>query len=109
MNAMKTALLIASVLCTTAALGQTIGAVATSPSMANTYQMITHEQHASAQHLATERSLFEGTQPVLTAQGELPLWEVAPKDPPHVPLGDTARLLKKQHESAKKAQFVFEN
>jgi hypothetical protein len=106
---MKTTLLIASILCTTAALGQAIGAVATSPSMANTYQMITHEQHASPQQLATERSLFEGSQSIYIGHGELPLWEVAPKDPPYVPLGDTARLLKKQHESVKKAQFVFEN
>jgi len=105
---MKTTLLAITLLCATGALAQSIGTVANSPTMSSAYQTIMHEQHASPRQLTTERSLFEGTQPVTTAQGELPLWEVAPKTQ-YVPLGDTARELKKQHESAKKAQFVFEN
>lgn len=106
---MKTALLIPIVLLATAAMGQAINGSMATPTMANEYQMITHEQHASVQHLAQERSLLYGAESISIAQGELPLWEVAPPDPPYVPLGDTARLLKKEHESAKKAQFVFEN
>ncbi|HXZ31467.1 MAG TPA: hypothetical protein VEH30_04250 [Terriglobales bacterium] len=106
---MKTALLVASLLCTTAALGQAINGAVATPTMANEYQMITHEQHATAQHVAQEHSLLDGLNSVSVAEGELPLWEVAPKDPPYVPLGDTARMLRKEHESVKKAQFVFEN
>jgi hypothetical protein len=106
---MKPALLAAIVLCTTAALGQAIGGALPASSMANVYQMTTHAQHASPQQMAQEQSLFAGAGSITMAQGERPLWEVAPPDPPYVPLGDTARMLKKQHESTKKAQFVFEN
>jgi hypothetical protein len=59
--------------------------------------------------MAQEQSLLGGAGTVTIGHGELPLWEVAPKEPPAIPLGDTARLLRKQHETAKKAQFVFEN
>jgi hypothetical protein len=106
---MKTALLIASFLCTTTALAQSIGGFIGGPSMTDTVQMLSHEQHASAHPMAQEQSLLEGSGSVYIAHGELPLWEVAPPDPPYIPLGDTARLLKKQHESVKKAQFVYEN
>jgi hypothetical protein len=59
--------------------------------------------------MAREQSLLGGSDTVTIAQGERPLWEVAPPDPHTIPLGDTARLLKKEHETVKKAQFVFEN
>lgn len=91
-------------LCTTAALGQSLGA----PAMSSTYQMTGHQQQASAHPMAQEQNLLQGSGSVYIAQGERPLWEVAPPEPPAVPLGDIARMLKKEHETAKKAQFVYE-
>jgi len=42
------------------------------------------------------------------AHGVRPLWEVA--TPAYVvPLGDSARMLKKEHLSAKKAEIVWNN
>jgi hypothetical protein len=105
---MKTALLIFCFLCTAAALGQSVGGFLNGPTMNATVQMTGHSEHASVQPMAREQSLLEGSTGVYTAHGERPLWEVAPPDPPAVPLGDIARLLKKEHETAKKAQFVYE-
>jgi len=42
------------------------------------------------------------------AHGERPLWEVA-QTKKVVPLGDIARELRKEHESAPKAEIVWEN
>lgn len=106
---MKTTLFAITLLCATGALGQAIGGSLPSSSMASIYQMQTHPQHATSQELAQEQSLFTGAGSITMAQGERPLWEVAPPEPRYVPLGDTARMLKKQHDSTKKAQFVFEN
>ena len=41
----------------------------------------------------------------LYVQGERPLWEVQPLAP-QVPLGDIARAYRKEHEAAKKADFI---
>jgi hypothetical protein len=69
--------------------------------------MTNHQQQASAHPMAQEQSLLGGSGSIYTAQGELPLWEVAPPDPPAIPLGDVARAYRKDHETAKKAQFVY--
>jgi len=90
-------------LCATAALGQSIG----TPTMNSTYQITTHQQQASARPMAQEQSLLQGSGSVYIAQGEVPLWEVPLPEPPTVPLGDVARAYRKQHETAKKAQFVY--
>jgi hypothetical protein len=42
------------------------------------------------------------------ARGVRPLWEFAPASM-EVPLGDMARLLKKEHASAKKSETVWVN
>ena len=42
------------------------------------------------------------------AQGERPLWEVQPLSH-SVPLGDVARRMKKEHETAKKADIIWNN
>ena len=42
------------------------------------------------------------------AHGVRPLWEVAKPSEP-VPLGDAARLLRKEHAAAKKADIVWNN
>jgi len=70
-------------------------------------ELPSHPQHASQQPPPTEQSLFE--QSINTyARGERPLWEVTPPVKV-VPLGDIARMLKKEHAIAKKAEFVWEN
>jgi hypothetical protein len=108
MDAMKTALLFASILCATAAMGQAIGGSFGSPTMAQPYTMVTHDQHASFRSMAREQSLTDGGSSVTVAEGEIPLAEV-PLPPRHeMPLGDVARLYRKQHETARKAGFVFE-
>ncbi len=105
---MKTATMVAIMFCTTVALGQTIGGTVGGPTMSRPYEMITHEQHASFSSMGREQSLFDRGSSVDVAQGEIPLAEV-PLAPHHeIPLGDVARALRKQHETAKKASFVFE-
>ena len=100
---MKATLFAFCFLCTTAALGQSVG----TPTMNSTYQTTTHQQQASGHAMAQEQSLLGGTGAVYIEHGERPLWEVAPPDPPVIPLGDVARAYRKQHETAKKAQFVY--
>ena len=43
----------------------------------------------------------------LYAQGERPLWEVHVPVPVEMPLGDVARMLKKEHAAAKKSDKVW--
>lgn len=87
--------------------GQSIG-----PSVVNgqpqPLQIISNPQHASAVSMGTQQNLL-GSNSYSSAKGERPLWEVAPPPPPAIPLADTARVLRKQHELAKKATFVREN
>ena len=106
---MKTAILVTTVLCASAALGQSIGGGSFgSPVMSQPYTIITHDQHASFRPMAQEQSLTSGDSGVFVAQGEIPLAEVPLPKHPEMPLGDVARLFRQQHESAKKAAFVFE-
>ena len=104
---MKTTLFLVLFLCATAAFAQVGGGSLSGPVMMQPFSMASHTNHAGPQQMAQEQSLLEGTGQVYIAHGELPLWEVAPKDPPAVPLGDVARAYRKQHEIAKKAQFVY--
>jgi hypothetical protein len=99
---MKSGLFLLCVLCATTALAQSGGAALSSE--VQVFQMPSHEHHATPQALATEQSLLENSN-FLSVQGERPLWEVQPLAP-KVPLGDIARELRKEHESAKKADFI---
>jgi hypothetical protein len=91
--------------CTTGALGQVgVGGAPMGP----TYDVPDHPMHASSAPMAQTQSLFVGSGLLTIAQGELPLWEVAPKHK-EIPLGDTARQERKEHETAKKARVVWEN
>jgi len=87
--------------------GQSIG-----PSIVNgqpqPLRLPSHSQHASAAPLSTQQNLL-GTRAHNSARGERPLWEVAPPPPPTIPLADSARTLRKQHELAKKATIVRED
>jgi hypothetical protein len=105
--AMKTTIFVFCFLCTTAALGQSFGGSLGTAAMSSTYQITGHQQQAAAHTMAQEQNLLSGTGGVYIEHGERPLWEVAPPDPPTIPLGDVARAYRKQHESAKKAQFVY--
>lgn len=104
---MKTTIFMLLFLCSAAALAQVGGGSFGSPAMSDPMSMASHASHAGPQQLAQEQSLLEGTGQVYIAHGEVPLWEVAPKDPPAIPLGDVARAYRKQHETARKAQFVY--
>jgi hypothetical protein len=68
---------------------------------------LSHPEHASQRPLAAVQSLLENSN-YFYAVGKRPLWEVAPKRQ-EMPLGDVARLLRKEHETAKKATVVMEN
>jgi hypothetical protein len=103
-NAMKTTLFVLCCLCATAALGQSVGSVAAAP-VTSTIQMASHAEHATQQPLAQEQNLLERSN-YYYAQGEMPLWEAQGRSKSHpVPLGDIARMLRKDHELVKKADI----
>lgn len=104
---MKRILLLCFLLFASLTWGQSMG-----PSVVNGQPQPLHlssnTQHASAAPMGTQQSLL-GSNAYSSAKGERPLWEVAPPPRPTVPLADTARALRKQHELAKKAVFIREN
>jgi hypothetical protein len=99
---MKTTLFVLCLLCATAALGQTAGGVLSAEPQV--FHPPDHYQHAFQQSMAPEQNLRENVA-YTSAQGEKPLWEVMPVAH-EVPLGDVARMLRKEHLAAKKADFV---
>jgi len=102
---MKTALFVLCFLGATLALGQSVGSSAGSAPVANSVQMPSHAERASQQSLAQEQNLLEHSN-YFFAQGERPLWEVQQESKSHaVPLGDIARMLRKDHELVKKADI----
>jgi len=64
-----------------------------------------HPARAVVQPMAAETSLFVPSGSVW-AQGQRPLWEFAAKRTIEIPLGDVARMYRKEHETAKKAVLV---
>jgi hypothetical protein len=81
------------------------GALSAQPQI---FEIPSHPQRAAQQALGREESLLE-TLTITSAKGERPLWE-APQQVTYVmPLGDVARLFRKEHEVAKKAVLVKEN
>jgi hypothetical protein len=104
---MKTTLFVLFLLLTTAALGQSAGGTWALDSQPQVIAMPGHPQTATRQPMATERNLL-GNSSYVYAQGERPLWEVGAK-PVVVSLGEIARQLRKEHETAKKADKCFEN
>ncbi len=71
------------------------------------YDFRSHAGHASQQSMGQEQNLFT-TSGNVQAHGVRPLWEVA-KPSYTMPLGDAARLLRKEHATAKKADIVWNN
>jgi len=103
--AMKTTLLVICVLLTTAAMGQVAGTVLSSQPTVVTPP--SHPQHAYQTGLGLEQGILERSH-IVVAHGERPLWDISlPSE--SKPLGDEARVLKREHESAKKAVIVWEN
>lgn len=98
----KATLFVLCLLCATVTMGQSVGGILSAEPQV--FRVPDHSLHASQQAMATEQSLLECSS-FTYVQGERPLWEFAPASHA-VPLGDIARMLKKEHEAAKKAFFV---
>lgn len=106
---MKIALCVLGVLCFAgAAFGQSAGAVTSGLSAEPVvYEFQTHSARASQQGMGERQDIMERSTNS-QAHGVRPLWEVA--TPAYVvPLGDSARMLKQEHASARKAEIVWNN
>jgi len=104
---LKVGLLALCFLCSAAALGQSGTSGPILNGQVSVTEFSSHPEFAMQKPMATEQSLLEAST-YSWAQGERPLWEVAPVVH-HTPLGDSARLLRKEHQSAKKADFIWNN
>ncbi len=105
-NAMKTALFVLCFLCASVAFGQSVGGTVGAASLSSTVQMAAHPQRASQTPMGLEQSLLEHSNYTI-AEGEMPLWEVQPPSQFRpMPLGDVARMYRKDHELVKKADIV---
>ena len=101
---MKLSFVLLCLLYASASFGQAV--LAPPPSFTQPVVMVDHPQHASQHELAQPQDLFEHSG-YTYAKGELPLSDfVHPSEPE--PLGDIARVYRKEHASVKKAEFVFE-
>lgn len=104
---MKTLLVMFCFLTTSAALAQISAGGSVLSNEPAVTSFTSHTARATQQVVAEQQSIMERSEP-LVAQGERPLWEVAPKITA-VPLGDIARALRKEQLTAKKAAKVWEN
>jgi hypothetical protein len=102
---MKKTLLMLCLLSASAAFGQTAGSVLSAEPQR--FDVPSHDATAGPRAMGEEKSLLVSGYNV-SGKGSRPLWELAPVKY-ETPLGDTARMLKKQHESVKKAEIVWEN
>ncbi len=102
---MKTALFVMCVLCASVAFGQaaTVG-VSAEPVI---YSFASHPEQATRQPLAQSQNL-NGGETYVYARGERPLWEVATPSQ-EVPLGDSARMLRQEHLTVKRAAKCWQN
>jgi hypothetical protein len=106
---MKVTFCVLGILCFAGmAFGQAGSATASGISAEPTvYEFQSHSGHASQQGMGQPQDIMEQSVNV-QAHGVRPLWEFA--TPAHVvPLGDSARMLRKEHLSAKKADIVWNN
>ena len=100
---MKTTICVLCLLCAASAFGQSVVSIAPN---APSFQIADHPARAISQSMPIEQNLL-GINSLTSAHGEMPLWE-APSMSHEVPLGDSARALKKEHASARKALLVLE-
>jgi len=103
---MKTAFLVLCLLLTTASFGQYVGGGVSISSQPQPYRPVTHPEHATVHPLAAEQYVLGGTD-YASAHGERPTWELP--QAPTQSLGETARILRREHAKLKKARFVYEN
>jgi hypothetical protein len=104
---MKNILLVVMIVCAASACFGQAAALSIS-SQPQPIQIPSHPMQAEQHSMATEHSLVGGGPSTYSyAQGERPLWEFGPVSQP-VPLGDIARAVRKEKQTAKKAEFVFE-
>jgi len=103
---MKTAIFVLCFFGATVALGQSVGSSYGAAPVSSSVQMPSHAERASQTPMAQEQNLLEHSN-YDYAQGERPLWEVQPLSHSHsMPLGDIARMYRKDHELVKKADIV---
>jgi len=100
---MKTMLFALCFLGAAAAFGQSVGAALSAEPLI--LQLPSHPAQAMPHAMGEERNLL-GTSYSTSAQGELPLWEIAPLSRT-TPLGDVARAYKKEHALVKKADKLW--
>jgi hypothetical protein len=98
---MKMSLFALCLLWATVSFGQTAAVIDNQPQIV---QLPSHPARAMSRPMALETSLLM-TGGMVSAQGQRPLWEFATKRT-EMPLGDVARMYRKQHETAKKAVLV---
>jgi len=103
---MKTTLLVLFLLATTAAFGQYYYGASSIPSEPHVYEGPTHPQHAGYVPMAAEQTVY-ATETVTFAQGDRPASDFP--QAARMPLGDAARLLRKEHERVKKARVIWIN
>jgi len=101
---MKTTLLILMVLAATATFGQSAGVLSNVPQEVH---MSEHPMHAELTAMASEHFLVGGGT-YTVAHGERPLWEFGPVSEPARPLGDVARDVRKDKQSARRAEVSLE-
>ena len=104
---MKYAIAMVALFCASCAFGQTLGGVTFLSSQPVGVQFASNPRRAVETPMGREQSLLSGTS-LMYARGERPLWEFGTASS-SVSLGDEARKLKKEHESAKKAEIVWAN
>ena len=105
---MKFTVVMVCFLCATAAFGQSSAMGSALNAQTSVLEFQSHQEFATQHGMATEQNLLESSSGNTWAKGERPLWEVAPVSHP-TPLGDSARMLRKEHDAAKKAEIVWNN
>jgi hypothetical protein len=101
---MRTTLLVIVILAGTTAFGQSAGVLSSVPQVIS---MPEHPMHADVTPMASEHFLVGGGT-YTVAHGERPLWEFGPVSEPARPLGDVAREVRKEKESARRAEITLE-
>ncbi len=74
--------------------------------MSTPYQFPEHPLFAERHLMATEQNLRGKESPYTFEKGEIPLKDVVIPST-HIPLGDVARRVRLEHETAKKADIVW--
>ena len=102
---MKLTVFLFCILSAGAAFGQAIGSA--SLSIENNPLSFANHKRRATQHALGDSQVIMERYDANFGQGNRPLWEFAPPEDT-TPLGDIARMYKKEHETAKKATFVWE-